>query len=73
MLFQPWGKHFGMMVSGIIQDNYHLSALASASDKVFKKSKKALCAKFFGAPTAEAAVGYAHRPKYGDTFAGWCM
>jgi len=56
MLFQPWGKHFGMMVSGIIQDNYHLSALASASDKVFKKSKKALCAKFFGAPTAEAAA-----------------
>lgn len=73
MLFKPRSERSGMMVSGIIQDNYHLAAFAASGNKVAKKPQKTLCAKFFSALTAKAAIGHAYGPKYGDTLAGGCV
>jgi hypothetical protein len=73
VLLEPWSQQTGVMISGIVQDDYQFAAPTPPGDQRFEKVKKALGTKFLGALAAEASVGGANGPEYGNTFASGSM
>jgi len=69
LLTQVWGQGFGVMPSGVVENDHHSAVLAPVAQQPLQETLEVGRVERVGRHSRQPPIGHTHRPKDGDLLA----